>query len=608
MQTRCCRTLVLTLALLAPAGAQARPFRVGEVDGLLHLTASYGLLVRVEDRDPDLIGIANGGRAPSVNADNGNLNYGEGIVSNQLRTTAELTLAWRGFGAFVRGYGFYDFENELESRDHAGLSDDARWLVGAGAGLQDAYLIGRFDTGGIPWIVRVGNQVVNWGESGLLRFGVDVINPVDLVALAQPTTTANDTYVRQGMLWVAANLTEEISVEGFYQYDWEPVVLPPVGSFFSANDTIGSDGLGRAFEGFGLFSDLGTDKDQAFGLPPGTPEGGFDPDFMRFSRAGRHEPDSQGQFGLALQTILPVLNSTKLGLHFANYHSRFPLVDGLTADAAAVAETSDAAVDARAAGLVADAGLAADQARRVAEILSVSDLTNATRYRAVYPESIQMLGLSFATATVQTGTLISGEISHHFQWPVQLAGEEVLTASLSPVLFTCPPGEPPPCSADVFRGTSLGVFGPDAVVRGFARGGKTQLSTGLAQLFGPRLGAAQTLLAFDVGWVHIHELPRGQPFDADSWGYRLVGQLTYEGVLGGVSVRPLLAWAQDVDGRTPGPGGAFIQGRKAVTAALAFDYARTWTAELGYAAVFGAVPQNGLADRDFVRFAVTFHY
>ena len=92
--------------------------------------------------------------------------------------------------------------------------------------------------------LRVGNQVLNWGESGLLRFGIDVINPLDLIAISQPMTTARDAFVRQGMLWAAANLTETIAVEGFYQYDWQEVRAAPVGWYFSADDLIGGDGTG----------------------------------------------------------------------------------------------------------------------------------------------------------------------------------------------------------------------------------------------------------------------------------------------------------------------------------------------------------------------------
>jgi hypothetical protein len=176
------RALATALAgSLAPLPAPATDFRVGELEGIFDVSLTYGLLARVEGRDSDLIGIGNGGNAPSVNVDDGNLNYDRGIVANGLRATGELTLQWREFGAFVRGYGFYDFETELGDRDRTDLSGDAEDLVGSGGEIQDYYLTGRFKLRGIPVQLRLGNQVLNWGESGFLRFGVDVINPVDFV-------------------------------------------------------------------------------------------------------------------------------------------------------------------------------------------------------------------------------------------------------------------------------------------------------------------------------------------------------------------------------------------------------------------------------------------
>jgi hypothetical protein len=540
------------------------------------------------------VGIANGGTAPSVNLDDGNLNYDEGIVANQVRGTVEVALRWRSFGAFVRGYGFYDFENELDEGRTDFTHDDER-AVGSDADLQDAYLTANFSLADVPVQLRVGEQVVNWGESGFLRFGVDVVNPVDLVALTQPTTTFRDLFVRQGMVWGVANLTESLAVEAFYQYDWEPVGLPPVGWLFSADDLFGVD-RNVAFEGFGAFSDQGTDLDAAF-EPTNTPLG-FDPDFMKIFSRGRDQPDDQGQFGLAVQTFVPALNASKFTLYFVNYHSRLALVDGFTADAAAVAATSDAAVGAREAAF--------GVTRSDAELLAISDLANATRYGITYPENIKMVGLGFNTATIATGTLIAAEVSHHFNWPLQVPKEEVLAAALSPVQFTGP-------LAAAFQGTSLGSFGANQTVKGWFDTGKTQLSLNVAQFLGPRLGATQSLLSFDVGWVHIHDLPRANPFDGSSWGYRLLGALTYEGVLGGLTLRPLLQWTHDVDGVTPGPGGAFIEDRRTLGASLEVQYTQRWTASLGYFRDFGGVRINGgaanlLEDRDFVRFNVIFYY
>jgi hypothetical protein len=585
---------VILAASLMPTRAAAKGFRIGEVEGLVDVALSYGILARTEDRDEDFIGIANGGTLPSVNNDDGDLNYDPGLISNMVRASADLTLVWRNFGAFVRGYGFYDFATELDQRERTDLDGDARDLVGAGGALQEYYLSASVTAAGIPLEFRVGDQVINWGESTSLRFGVDVVNPLDWVALFQPTTTTRDLFIPQGMIWGAANVSENVAIEGFYQYDWEPVQLPPVGSYFSVDDLIGGDGLNYAMTGAGQYSDLGTDLDAAFGLPPGTL--GFDPFFMRIPAGGRYEPRSQGQYGFTVRALVPALNASKVAVHFVNYHSRLPLISGFTADQLAIDATSQTEVDALAFALEAE-GLDPDDALDAAETLTIGHFANETRYFASYPEDIRMLGVSFNTATLRSGTLVAAELSHHFNWPVQIPREEVLTASLSPIEFT-----------DEFGQTSLGQFGASEVVQGFANSGKTQLSLNLTQLFGRRLGASQALISLDVGWVHFHDLPESHPRDDDSWGYRLVGRLTYDGVLGGLTLQPYAVWTHDVSGDTAGPGAAFLERRKSVTVGLAANYTNRWTADLSYTAFLGDNPLDLTADRDFVRFNLRYYY
>jgi hypothetical protein len=208
-----------------------------------------------------------------------------------------------------------------------------------------------------------------------------------------------------------------------------------------------------------------------------------------------------------------------------------------------------------------------------------------------------MLGVSFSTATPWTGTLISGEIAHHFGWPIQIPAEEVLVAALSPILFT-----------DDFSQTSLGEFGAEQVVKGYAKGDKTQISLGFLQLFGPLLRSAQTLVAFDLGWVHFSDLPDGHPADSGSWGYRLNASMLYEGVLGGLGVRPSLVWTHDFKGTGAGPAVAFVEKRKSITAGLALNYNNRWTANLSYTSFFDGKPLNLLADRDFMSFNLIFYY
>jgi hypothetical protein len=610
--------IVLALFLYASPG-QARLFEIGEVEGVANLELSYGLLARVQDRDPDLIAIVNGGSSQSANWDDGDLNYDRGIVSNMLQASGELALRWRSLGAYVRGIAFYDFESELSDRERTPLSDKADHYVGANGELREYYVSGQFRLGGMPVQVRLGDQVLNWGESTFLRFGAQVENPLDFVALFRPASATRDVQIPQGMLWAAANLTTELAVEGYYQYSWERVHTSPLGWFFSAGDAFGSDGMGAAMLGGGRFSDLGTDLDAAFGLPAGTL--GFDRNFMRIPGKGSHEPSDQGQFGFTVQAILPRFNSTKLALHFVNYHSRLPVLNSRTADAAAVAATSPAAVAARAAALApiyegeglppAEAAAAASAA---ASTLTVGEYASEASYSVTYPENVRMLALSFNTATPHTGTLVSGEVAHHFGVPLQILPADVFTAALSPIEFD-----------PSFAQGPLGAFGPGEDIRGWIRRDKTQIELGVRQLLGPRLGAAQSLVGLDVGYVHVYGMPPDgrlrlaapgitgpQDYDhladADAWGYRVSAALSYEGVLGAFTVQPHVVWVHDVQGTTPDSIGAFVERRKTLGVGFSVDYTNTWLLELDYTNFFGAGRFNLVNDRDFLRFRLTYFY
>jgi hypothetical protein len=467
----------------------------------------------------------------------------------------------------------------------------------------------RQTVAGVPLVLRLGDQVVNWGESGFIRDGIDIINPLDLAALNVPATPARDILIPQGMLWGAAALTTFVAAEAYYQYEWKPVRLPPVGSYFATNDLSGGDGVNFAMLGAGRFSDLGTDLDSAFALPPGTL--GFDPDFFKLpGRGGTDTPGDGGQFGVTLSSILPGSNATKLSAHLVRYHSRLPLVSGLTASQAAIDQTSQAEVDALAATLEAPylstgltAAEAAEAALATAEALTTSSYANQAGYRVEYPEDITMVGVSFNTATLARGMLIAGEVSHHFDFPFQISLNEVFAAVLSPMQFA---GASNP----------LGSFGADQRVKGYLRLDRTQTSLGVTQLFGARLGASQSAVNADVAWVHVHDMPgrNDTPLQAvaapaaDSWGYRLGGSLTYAGVFGGLSVTPAVLFTQDVHGTTPAPVSTFVEDRKSFTAAIGLGYINRWTGSLSYTSFFGAGDRNLVNDRDLLRLRISYTF
>ncbi len=581
----------------------AAAVRAGPVEALFDLTLSYGMLYRTESRDKDFIAIANGGNAPTANTDDGNLNYDSGIVSNMVAATGEVDLSWRNFDAFARSVAFYDYEQEHGNRPHREFNGETLDVIGSDIEMRDFFVGGQFVWGGLPVQLRVGDQVINWGEVTFLRDGVDTINPVDLVAAFQPARDPRDARTPQGMAWGVAQVTETFAVEGYYQYEWERLRLPPAGSFFSTNDLIGEGGLSFATIGRGQFSDLGTDLDVAYNLPTGTL--GFDGDYFKYPERFRDEPQDGGQFGLALMAITQGNNALKIGLHYMRYHSRLPLVGSLTADQAAIDATSQTNVDAAAAMLAPiyeSEGLSPDDAQAAAEDTASDLVTNQyisqAGYFTEYPEDLEMYGLTFNTATLRTGTLLAAEFSYHRDTPFQVALNQVYDASLSPVQFD-----------DSYKDNSLGIFGADERISGFVRLDRIQAAASAAQLFGRRLGASQTLLGVDGAYLHIRDYPGAAdaPLQApgggnqNSWGYRVFGQLQYTSVFGGLNVAPQVLFTHDVSGNTPAPLSSFRDDRKSLTFALGFDYINRWDASLSYTNFFDGEPGNQLVDRDFIR-------
>ena len=169
------------------------------------------------------------------------------------------------------------------------------------------------------------------------------------------------------------------------------------------------------------------------------------------------------------------------------------------------------------------------------------------------------------------------------------------------------------------------------------------------KLFGPTFGADQFVLLGEVGLTYVHDMPDKDEFrfngpgtpisgnevitsgndgilgtaddvhygeyepsnafaDETSWGYRMIAKLDFNNAIGAVTLSPRIAWAHDVQGTTPGPGGNFIEDRKAITLGLGANYLNQWTADLSYTDYFGAGRYNLVNDRDFVAFNIKYSF
>lgn len=701
--------LLALLALFWASPAAAFQFTLGEVQGSLDSTLSYGLSWRMADQDKRLIGIANGGTAYSLNGDDGNLNYDKGsLISNAVKVTSDLALTYENFGLFLRGSAFYDFENYDGDRERTPLSNEALDLVGRDADLLDAYLWWNFEFEGAPGQIRVGDQVLSWGESTFIQNGINVINPIDVSKLRVPGSELKEGLTPVGMISASISPTENLTFEAFYQYSWEPTEIDPPGSYWSTNDFAGASG-DRVMLGFGAWSDQGESwginplfnymgSSNPFGVGPYNyplPSSG-DPRFNMVPRGPDIYASDDGQFGLAMRVYAPELNSTEFGFYYMNYHSRLPVVSAKTGTAVGAIKTGVAgtaagtfnaymnivnppvpgpagyptilsnintaiqaginyatpygpasavlgpAATAAASGAVnavmqGSAMGGSSLAAAYGNAFATNEYAKTAQYMLEYPEDIQLYGVSFNTNL--GGVALQGEVSHRRNVPLQVDDLELLFAALGPISPTF-----------LATGNQLAnVTNPaefaspyEQTLHGYKRMNVTQVQSTATKLFGPIFGADQFTLIGEIGVNHVHNMPDKDKLrfegpgtyisgnatlapahaptagglyedsshfaDATSWGYNLVGKLDFNNAIGAVTLSPRIAWAHDVDGVSPGPGGSFIEGRKAITFGIGADYQNTWSADLSYTDFFGAGRYNLINDRDFVALNIKYSF
>ena len=481
--------IALTLGgLLHAMPAQAIEFGEGEFQGSLDTTISHGMTFRVQKRNSVL--------AEDTNGNDGDLNYDRGLVSNTSKFTTDLDIGAGDFGAFVRATGFIDYENQNGTRERTELSDDAKALVGKDLRVLDAYATAAFDVGEAIVDLRLGKHVLNWGESTFIPNGINAINPFDVSKLRLPGSELREALLPVGLASMSVAPTDTLSMEGFYQLDWEETEIDPVGSYFSTIDYVGPGAreavitdIAEAFAANADHADLGggfgpltpaINADLA-GYMVVPPRAEFDADFATVLRGADRTPDDSGQWGLALRYLADDLNDTEFGFYVMNYHSRLPIVGAQTsrpaalqaglaaagavsapesttrhALTAAVAETVRQVVTAGIdAGLIDPAqapaiiesqvaellnqGAVDDGIRGIAAALAIDRYANARyetdgEYFIEYPEDIQLFGLSFNTVLGASGWALQGEYSLRRDAPLQRAERSVLTEGLSPII------------------------------------------------------------------------------------------------------------------------------------------------------------------------------
>lgn len=632
------------LALGFAPAARAFLFEFGDAKGSFDTTVSVGGLYRLSDPDRDLYGLANGGLQRSVNADDGNLNYKTGMASFLVKANHDLLIKYQNAGLFVRGFYFNDFVNSNGTRARTALSDEAQKIVAEGAELLDAYVYFNEDIAGMPATFRVGRQVLSWGESTFIPNGVNSVNPIDVAKLRTPGSELKEALRPLMMASASLNVTEAVSLEAFYLFDWERTRVDPPGTYFSTNDFVAKGGR-KVYLGFGAIGD-------------GSPLGAI-------TRGADREPGDAGQWGVNLRYLAEGLGGTEFGLYYMSYHSRLPVISATTPTQAIntglVVSDSAAALQANTAFLAALAPAATASGVPVSTALTVligASLGDPTatatlnvltplqgllptvagvtsqvgqrellvaaatgRYIIEFPRDIHLWGASFNTSI--KGIAIQGELSYRNNQPLQLDDVELLFSALSPL-------------SSRFAGSQLGNSTLNSYVAGFRRHKVLTGQMTATKVTRGFFGADQTTLIAEAGFVDA-DLPDKSTFrydgqgtfaggnlatmnssgsnasgvppasepaeafaDSFSWGYQLVGRLEYNNAFKGVNVSPLLVYSHDVGGNTPLPLGNFLHGRKSLTVGAEFTFQNSWAFDLRYVNFFGAGRYNLLGDRDYV--------
>jgi len=560
---------VLAAAALATS-SNAGAFDFGSDGGLtgsLDTTISLGGAWRVAAQNPALVGVADGGTGRSVNIDDGDANYQKNDqFSEAFKVTSELSLKYKNYGFFARGSGLYDVAVMDMATRRTPLSAAAKDLAGHYVRLLDAFAYGKWDIGqGHPVELRVGKQIVSWGESTFIQGGLSGVNPVDVSALRIPGSELKEAFTPQQMVKGSLGISENTSIEAFYLLGWRRTEPEPAGTYFSTNDYVSAGGK-QVFLGFGGFSDQGVDF-RSLGGP-------LIPNFQGVPQGPRIDPKDSGQFGFALRWFLPNLGSgTELSFYFTNYASHLPLISGRAgtttgiANAAATATAMEATAQALVAGLPEAAAIQVGTAAGYqAAHASGGTITPATlasyatvgantylgggnlasqvnnfathefaqtaSYFVEYPDNLQTFAVAFNTQIGTSGVALQGQVEYRKDTPLQFDDVELLFSALTPLeqaLYGLQypgasfPGSCNPAVPTLSRCGQLGATIPGGTVQGWGRYNVWQEQLTATKAFSQILGAQQLVFLAEVGATNVVGMPDKTTGGPNGQGLRFNG-------------------------------------------------------------------------------------
>lgn len=549
-------------------------------------TLSFGAQVRLKSPNPQALGNDNGGNVPTsaalgslingpgnnaaanpdfnfLNSDDGNLNYRRGdIVSAALKGTHELgvktTDGWR---VLLRGSWVLDPQAAQTRRTE--LSSEAKGIAVRNFTLLDAWVSKDF-----RWLddkaatVRLGNQVLSWGEDIFIIGGINQTNALDLRKLHTPGTQVKEILRPAPMLSLNSALSKSLSMEAYYQFGWNAYRFDPVGTFFSTADVVGAGQrpayIPSSVLGCPASAPCG---DHGAAIQPGLNVVGFEDD---------HEPPQGKQYGLALR-FKPQGLDTEFSVYYQRYHDKLPFTTLFTDPAYA--------------------------AQNVANI----------GYYNEYGQNKDLFGLSFNT---KAGPIaLGGELSYRPKDSVAIDGSVPLSGRYS--IFD-------PANADAKGRATVRGFVEEKKIQAHLTGLYfTEVNSPMGALV-KALGAAEGTVLAEVAVTHYPNLKTSEiPYlvfptyaspNKTSWGYAMEFDLSYPHIWGSDwNLTQSTVFTHDVKGVSPNTL-PFLEGRKSLFLGFLFDKGSEWKWQVGYTTFFGGGQANLLRDRDNIATSLSFNF
>ncbi len=601
----------------------------GGIEGSYKITTTYSLAVRAQDADNALIngavdpfqaavlpnqyqvaGFTHTGLPTTINLDDGDRNFKQwDPINNRLSAYYEVQLKRDNFGLIVSGNGFYDWvfhdENARDPVDPNNLNDygpntyecsdnptgcaynqfheRAEYYNGERSRLLEAYMYTDFYvTEDVAMNIRFGKQLVAWGESLFFPGIVAAQGPNDATKAFVPGAEIKEILLPTNQIAATIAFGFNFSLMGYYQLEYKPTEVFPVGDFFSVADVVGPGAelaYGSGNPAFadncpGLLNVPGTGIDLSFLCQVGGGIGGpllNAPRTINTVREPDIRPDKDDQWGVGAK--LQVTPATSIGAYYIRYHNHNPTVN-LNFGFAYIGELLGQEIT-----------------------TSIINQSVPVSYNIKYFGDIEMYAGSWSTTLF--GLNVGGDLMYRKGVDVSAAAE--ISGVLSPV-FT---------RAETFQGniSSLYVTNPDFLIFD-----EVAIVSEASYLYVDKVEPIE---------AKNGQVPRGDGtvmfYDKMAWAYQILMLPKGRNVFPGWDIGTPVAFAHAARGyaSTAGAfGSLFGEGDMRIGLSVTAQYLQNLEFALGYNWFLGdaeakvhdsPIPANPVADREYATFTIKYN-